>query len=291
MTGGKKFVFFEEALLSRRAQESTVIIFRCSDPKRLNPFIMFVSSFFEKKGKSYQIFLYKVWSGLFRVSISPEGKIQQEPVSMTAQQAQSPLAQLAGVSGGHIRDLPTALQYLDDLMRAQKNIVTIFWGLFQKKGNPQEYDDLNAFLRNAIFTDEYYVNGHIIVVFTESPESIIDEDTIKHSIYVEIPPSTDEERKEILMGIAKSLGLKGNDFDALVEATKGLTLHEVESVALKSIFKFRKLDPRMMTEYKYEIVKKSGILDIEEPEFGFEAVGGYEVVKAVSYTHLTLPTN
>jgi len=281
MTGEKKkFYFFEEALLKRRAQASTVIVFKSSDPKRLSPFVKIVLAYFESKKKTCQVFLYKVWSGLFRISVSPDGNLKYEPVSMTAQQQSSPLAQLAGVAGDNrITDLSQALQYLDDLMRAQKNIVAIFWGLFQKKGNPQEYDNLNAFLRNVIFSDEYYVNGHIITVFTESPEDIIDEGTLKHSIYIEIPPSTDEERREILEQMARDLNINTNNIDALVEATKGLNLHEVESVALESFFRFRKLDPRAMTAFKYDIVRKSGILDIGEPKYGFEAVGGYDVLK------------
>ena len=287
----KKFEFFEEALLRRRAQTSTVIVFRSSDPKRLEPFIKFLDEYYQPKKKKnetdeadekftleHRIFIFKVWSGLFEVKIDPDDRIQYSPVTTSSQ---SPLAQMIGGSNGHIKDLSTALQYIDDLMRTEKNIAVIFWGLFQKKGNQEEYDNLNAFLRNAIFSDDYYVNGHTITIFTESPEAVIDEDTLKHSIYIEIPPSTDEERREILISIINELNLDEDkdNIDALVEATKGLNLHEVESVALESILRFRKLDPRAMTEFKYDIVRKSGILDIEEPQYGFEAVGGYDIIK------------
>jgi transitional endoplasmic reticulum ATPase len=34
-----------------------------------------------------------------------------------------------------------------------------------------------------------------------------------------------------------------------------------------------------MIEFKYDIIRKSGLLDIEQPEHGFEAVGGYDILK------------
>ena len=277
----KNFEFFEEALLRRRAQTSTVIVFRSSDPKRLEPFIKFLDEYYQSKKKKnetdekHRIFIFKVWSGLFEANLDVENKIQYSPV---VTKDTSPLTQMIG-GNGQIKDLTTALEYLDELMRSGKNIAIIFWGLFQKKGNQEEYDNLNASLRNAIFSDDYYVNGHTITIFTESPEAVIDEDTLKHSIYIEIPPSTDEERRQILLSIIRELNLDEDNLDALVEATKGLNLHEVESVAFESILRFQKLDPRAMTEFKYDIVRKSGILEIEEPQYGFEAVGGYDVLK------------
>jgi len=277
------------------------MIFRTGDFKRLEPFIEFVDEYYTKRHIKHRIFVYKVWSGLFEVKLMPnlssdETKVQYIPVKM---KQRSPLEQVAGISNGQIKDLSTALNYIDELMRQESEkkendqefeaIITIFWGLFQKKGNPQEYDDFNSFLRDVIFSAEYYKGDHIIAVFAEDPESIINEDTIKHSIYIEIPPSTDEERREILEDIikkiadnerfAEKLGASEANIDALVEATKGLNLHEVESVAFESLFRYQKLDPRAMTEYKYDIVRKSGILEIEQPEFGFEAVGGYDIIK------------
>ena len=271
----------KEFWVKRLAQASTVAIFKTSDPKRLEPFIRFVKSSYDRlisKGSvsSYEIFVYRVWSGLYRVNVKAD-EVEYEPVSLRFQvQLPSPL--LIQQPQQQIRDLTAALTFVDSMMNQREGIVLILWGLFPKKGNPQENDNLLAFLRNAIFTDSYYAKFHTVVVFTDTPEAIIDDDTLKHSILVDVPPSFDNERRQIIENIAKTFGLS-NNFDALVEATRGLNIHETESVVLESFFKYRKLDPKVMTQFKYEIVRKSGILDIEEPTYGFEAVGGYGIVK------------
>jgi len=273
----------KEFWIKRLAQSSTVAVFRTSDPKRLEPFLRFVKSSYDKLvGKqsiaSYEMFLYRVWSGLFKLSVAAD-RIVYEPVLLRLKsQLPAPL-QLTTSQQQQIRDLVQALTFIDNLMNQRDGIVFILWGLFSKKGFPQEQDALIAFLRNAIFTDSYYSKFHSIIVFTDTPEAIIDDDTLKHSILIDVPPSFDAERKQIIEGVARTFGLTGNNFDALIEATRGLNLHETESVVLESFFKFRKLDARVMASYKYDIVRKSGILDVEEPRHGFEAVGGYDVVK------------
>ena len=265
----------------RLSQFSTVAVFRTSDPKRLEPFIKFLHANYEKlvlkkSISSYEIFLFRVWSGLYRVRITSE-RVEYEPVSSTM--APSPLAIQLPQQQQAIRDLTTALQYIDNLMNQREGIVFILCGLFPKKGSQSEYDNLVAFVRNAVFTDSYYVRFHTIIMFSEAPELIIDEDTLKHCIFINLPPSFDEERKQIIENIANSLMIPTNGVDALVEATKGLNLHETESIVLESFFKQRKLDPQVIVTYKYDIVRKTGLLDIEEPRYGFEAVGGYSIVK------------
>jgi len=272
---------YEEAVLKRRAQFSTVIVFRSSDPKRLEPFLRYVYAAY--RSKNPRIYLYKVWSGLFEVRVGDSG-VEYAPVSMQPQgAAATPLMQaMAGAARQRIRSLDAALQYLDQMMESAKHVIAVFWGLFSYGGvSQQELYNFIKFLRNAIFDDRYYVAGHSIAVFSDAPESIIDEDTLRHCIYVTIPPSTDAERKAILLDIASKLGMRlGNgELEMLAEATKGLNLHETESVALESIFRYRRFDMKAMTAFKYDIVRKSGILDIEEPRHGFEAVGGYDVIK------------
>ena len=276
----------KELWIKRISHTSTVIIVKTSDPKRLEPFIRFLNLCYERKLleeekiKNYEMYLYRVWSGLFRVSVFAD-EIKYEPVTVKTQAPPPslPLLIQAPQQRLQIRDLVTALTYIDNLLNQSDGIVFMLWGLFPKKGAPQEQDALIAFLRNAIFTDKYYTRFHTIIVFMDAPETMIDDDTLKHCILIDVPPSYDSERRKIIEDAIETFNLPRDNIEALVEATKGLTLHETESVVNESIYKFRKLDARVMTQYKYEIVRKSGILDIEEPKHGFEAVGGYDVVK------------
>jgi len=275
--------YFKLAWLKRRAQFSTVAILKTSDPKRLPQFIKFIYNVYASAGKPFSVYLYKVWSGLFEVRVSEKDEIVYAPVSDAAASLERFMQFLQTSSlppQPKIRDLNQALAFLDSVMESKERVIAIFWGLFNYKSvSETEHYMLIKFLRNAIFDDRYYVKYHFIVLFTESPEQIIDDDTLKHSIVVNIPPSTSRERVEILKDIAKQLNIDDSEVGIYAEALKGLSLHEVESVALESIFRYNRFDMVAMIEFKYDIIRKSGLLDIEQPEHGFEAVGGYETLK------------
>jgi len=277
--------YFKLAWLKRRAQFSTVAIIKSSDPKRLPQFIKFIHSVYSAANKPFIIYLYKIWSGLFEVKVKDDSSIEYLLVSDAAASLER-LMQFLQTSSlppqPRIRELHQALAFLDAAMETKERVIAIFWGLFNYKAvSESEHYALVKFLRNAIFDDRFYVKYHFIVLFTEYPEQILDDDTLKHSIVVSIPPSTPKERIEILSDIAKQLKLElsDNDIHVYAEALKGLSLHETESVALESIFRYNKFDMSSMIEFKYDIIRKSGLLDIEQPEHGFEAVGGYDILK------------
>jgi len=268
-----------DALISRNAQFSTCIVFETSDPKRFNQFVNYLVQ--SEHYADYQIYIYWIWRGLYKLvkdAKAPSG-IRYEPVRMVSQSS-SPLVQtITRVSSvGGIRDLNSALLYMDNLFMRTKNIIFIIYGLFKPN------DNLTSAVRAWVFDDIMYAQGHIIVIFTESAHAIFDDDTLKYLIYIRVPISFEEERKSILQGIIEQFKTKlpklaNLELNGLVQATAGLTLHETESVALESLYRYRTLEYKALQKYKNELIKKMGILDIEEPTYGFEAVGGYDVVK------------
>ncbi len=182
---------FKVAWLKRRAQFSTVAFLRSSDPKRLPQFIKFIHDIYSSSSsrKPFRIFVYRVWSGLYEAKVVPlpDGTytIQYEPVAPPTSSAATPLMQALSrvASRQQIRDLATALSFLDTLMNTSERVIAIFWGLFAFKNvSDNELYQFIKFLRNAIFTDRYYVKYHFIVVFTDFPEALADDDTLKHSI-------------------------------------------------------------------------------------------------------------
>lgn len=275
---------FKMVWLKRRAQFSTVAFLKTADPKRLPQFIQFIYNIYSSAGKPFNIYIYKVWSGLFKVDVKKsEGGnvIEYVPVSGVQSQSQFPFLQVASQSAS-IKDLQSALFFLDNAMNTSSRVIAIFYGLFNFKSavSDQEIYPFVKFVRSAIFTPEYYSKYHFVVIFTDDL-SIVDEDTLKHSIVANVPYSTKEERIHILRDIANQLSMKlsSKKLEIIAEATRGLSLHELESVALESFFRHQDFRVDVMTQYKYDIIRKSGILDIEEPTYGFDAVGGYKVVK------------
>jgi len=268
-----------DALISRNSQFSTCIVFETSDPKRFNQFVDYLIQSEHYAG--YQIYIYWIWRGLYKLvkDVKAPSGIRYEPVRMISQSS-SPLVQtitrVSSVSG--IRDLNGALSYMDNLFMRSKNIIFIIYGVFKPN------DNLTSAVRAWVFDDTMYARGHIIVIFTESAHAIFDDDTLKYLIYIRVPISFEEERKSILQGIIEQFKTKlpklaKLELNGLVQATAGLTLHETESVALESLYRYKTLEYKALQKYKNELIKKMGILDIEEPTYGFEAVGGYDVVK------------
>ena len=255
-----------EGIVGRKAQFSTVIVYQTNDPKRFEQFLNYCAS--EAKNKRInKIYVFFIWRGLFEVVFGE--RISFRPVSQQVS-ANVPLPMPA--TGSAIKSLEIALDFIDTQFRAGENIWFVIHGVFQRN------DVLTSALRAWTFDTEIYERGHTIIVFTENPTALFDEETLKYFNYIKVPTSTEEERKDILERIIKTLSLK-TKVNGLVHATAGLNLHEVESVALKSVYKFRDLKHEALSEYKNDIIRKSGILDIEEPEHGFEAVGGYSVLK------------
>ena len=269
--------WIQNGLITRQSQFSTVIVYETSDPKRLPQFINYLSS----SNKSLKIFLFWIWRGLFRVRVTSNG-ITYEPVKpMSTSSSQSPLVQMmqrTTSSSTGIRSLDQALVYMDNIFQTSRDVVFIIQGVF--KGS----DTLTSAIRAWVFDDTMYKKEHTIVIFTENAHALFDDETLKYLIYIKIPPSLEEERREILKNIIeffkdKLPQLRELELNGLVQATAGLTLHETESVALESLYRYKTLDYKALQKYKNEIIRKSGILDIEEPSYGFEAVGGYDVIK------------
>ncbi len=253
-----------EGIIGRKAQFSTIIVYQSNDPKRFDQFLSYLKSQ-QKISKAYVFF---VWRGLFEVCFDGE-KTSFKPVSVQTSGIPLPIP-----APSTIKSLEMALDYIDQQFRAGENIWFIIQGIFQRN------DALTSALRSWTFDTDIYIRGHTIVLFTESPTILFDEETLKYFTVVRVSSSTENERKEILEKIMGLIQKEPNGkINALIQATAGLNLHEVESVALKSVYKYRDLKVEALSEYKNEIIKKSGILDIEQPEHGFEAVGGYETLK------------
>ncbi len=236
--------WINEGVVKRKSQFSTVIVYKTRDPKRLPEYIKAVYPEFS------EVYAYCIWRGLQKVTLK-DRRMLFEKVSA-------------------IRNLEAALERMDELFLNREKILFVVQAY---KSN----DALTQALRAWMFDESMYAKGHTVVVFTEEPSSVLDDATIKYAILIKIPPSTEEEREQILRKIASATSSTVDR--EMIQATAGLTIHEVESVALESIFRFGRLDTKALVNYKYDIIRKAGLLDVEEPEFGFEAVGGYEVVK------------
>ena len=245
--------WIEEYRVKRKSQFSTVTIFQTRDPKRLQEFVKSVSQEYA------EIYGYIPWRGLMRIRVSKNAMIYEK-------------TGVSSIFSQGARGIEAALDYMDDVFLRGQSILFVIQ-------THTRSDALTQALRTWMFDDDIYFRNNSICVFTENPEQVLDDETLKYAILIKIPPSTEEERRRILDEIVASFGNKFSYDEKIVKITAGMTLHELESVALESIYRYRKIDERALIKFKYDMIRKAGILDVEEPEFGFEAVGGYEILK------------
>jgi len=258
----------------RRSQFSTVILFETVDPKRIDQFVSFVrdddtkeptKGFIklfnlkkQEKDLDIRILLYDPWEGLTNL----------ESDSQISVANQSPLDKV--MSGGTI-SLNAALRQADEMMGEGCTILII-------KNIADRQPPLLQALRSWTVRDDIFKTKSTVFIFAESASAILDDYTKRLTAVVPIPVSTEEERRHIIDNLNDEFKLDENP--TLVQASAGLTLHDTEAALLMSYFTRRDLSTEELSHFKTEMIRKTGVLSFEEPEYGFESVGGYKAVKA-----------
>lgn len=98
---------------------------------------------------------------------------------------------------------------------------------------------------------------------------------------VQIPMPGLEERKEYIAALVKSQGVACESVDRVAALTAGLKRVHIEDIVLRARLENRPVDAALVKTRKDEIVRLefAEVLEIVDPDYGFEAIGGLEYVK------------
>ena len=190
-------------------------------------------------------------------------------------------------------------KFVPALLRKEKTTVIIHaTGMTQP--TKEIYDRYLNYLTDVVAKDDYiFANKSTLVAIIPSAE-YISNNARKLSVVIEPPLSTPEERemhikrqienlRKVWLQTAKTekekaaierkhKKLLSQINEEVINAGAGLTLDEVVGAFLQSVRKYGEIKAEVFKEYKIDFLKKMGI-DYIEPEYGFEAVGGYEDLK------------
>ena len=251
--------WIEELALKRNAQRSNCYIVETFDPKRIAEFHELVNSgrFDELVRTRYvRILEYDLQRGEV-IDLKDKAPMSTDPMS-------SPVSQITQL----LSDAPTLL---------------IIKYVFREEHANMISDMLVTWSHD----EELYNHKSTVVVFTSSA-NLFSESVRRFAHTIVVQPSTPEERRAVLKRIADDLSrafeekygrkLRIRINEDLINATSGLTLHDVETAALESFYTTRKFDVRVFTQYKIDILKQFGIHYVT-PKRGFETVGGYDLLK------------
>ncbi len=271
--------WISEGLLKRRSNYSPVILFETTDPKRLEQLKRFVLT--RESCKDYsRVMVYDQWRGLFK--LEEEGG---QLVSTDYQRQQPDTALGRRVVGGgdgstsrqQLAHVKSVLKEVDGKLKEEKTLFII-----QNLSENREWETgLQAALRSWATDSELITKGSTIFLQTADVDSLLDEFTKELVVVLDVDPSSEAERRYIIETIARELDIElyHQKLAELVLATAGLNLHQLESIILESYFSEHQFNVGKVKDLKSELVKKSGTLEIREPQYSFLDVGGYQVIK------------
>ena len=122
-------------------------------------------------------------------------------------------------------------------------------------------------------------SGKAIVIV--SPTEKIPTELQKDFILMELPLPKEDEIKEILNFISPADDFipKEKDLGKVINAAKGLTRQELESVFSLSLVEHGRFNPATINSHKAMTIAKTGFLDVLEPNINFNDVVGYKNLK------------
>lgn len=266
--------WIEQGFLKRKSNYSPIVCFETSDPKRMLQLKEYVLR--APDGERFQeIFVFDQWEGLGKLVPSPRGPCFEPYKKRLTTSALAEKVSGQGLSLGHMR---AALKEVDPILKTARCLFII-----QNVSEPREWETgLQSALR-AWATDPSVISkGSTVFIITPSAERILDDFTRELVVTISPDPSSEEERRNMISGVAKELGLTpdGQEIAELVVATAGLNLHQLESILLESFHRHRRFDLDAVKKLKSDLVRHSGVLEVRDPQFGFDDIGGYQSIKS-----------
>lgn len=278
VTAGLDDSWLRRGLLKRKSNFSPVVLLETTDPKRLQQLKAAVRERSELRGAEHA-FVYDQWQGLSRFDMQTG---QTSPYQKSG--GESPLARRAAAAGNRggesaaLAALKSALREVDPYLRKWQTVL-----ILQNLAENREWETgLQGALRSWAIDPDIIAHGSTIFVQTADASGVLDSFTRELVVVLTVDPSSAEERRAIIQrtGAELEVDVPSSLAGELVMATAGLNLHQLESVLLESYHSAHAFEPQLLKELKADFVRKSGVLEVEDPKFGFDDVGGYDVVKA-----------
>lgn len=269
------YSWIEKGLRKSTSNFTNVICFETGDLMRYKQLLAYLSRNTGFAGSD--IFVYDRWNGLGKLD-RQRGKV----IGLT-----EGVGRRYRVDGGteesNVVELKQALRHMDSVLKSQKAAFIIRnpegTGDLERSGSG--LDDLNHAIRSWA-TDVDIMNLKSVVILVSADISrVLDTHTNRFTALIRPDLPSETERLVRIRDMARPAGLDISAIEGnLVIATAGLNLHQLEGVLLEVFNTTGRLDLRMIKDLKSELISQSDRLtEIEEPEGGFENIGGYEAVK------------
>jgi ATP-dependent 26S proteasome regulatory subunit len=265
--------WIKQGVLKRKANYSPIVCFETVDPKRIYQLKRFVLSDPEFAHIEH-VFLYDPWDGLGTLKPGQEGPVFQPYKKRVP--SSTPLASRTRPEASvELHALKAVLKEVDSYLKAS---TTVF--IMQNISEVKEYDTgFQAALRSWAINPQIMAKGSSVMILTQDAGLLMDEFTREFTVVVSVDPSSWEERARLIEASALDVPIDHTKLETATVTLSGLNLHQVESILLESYQRSKSFDPDIMKELKSEMVKRSKILEVEDPQYNFQDIGGYHAIK------------
>jgi len=176
-------------------------------------------------------------------------------------------------------------------------------------GKELEKGNAVVLIQNLLKTDDYLNNAirswstseilrrknSTIILFVEDM-TIFPESVWSKMKTIDVPKSTDDERRQIILEQQKGLGLPRSvllsdaELNAAIRVCAGMNLDQVDAAVAESLIRHTRINIEALDRTKTALLGKNPALEIiQRPKFGFEAIGGYDTLKQRIKDEVILP--
>jgi ATP-dependent 26S proteasome regulatory subunit len=258
--------WIDDAMADVESSASTVLVIETADPRREGQLVDYLLTNFS------HVFRYHPWSGLEEADRS-QGRFV--PVTLSAGSGYEPGLQ------NECRELGGALRHMDRLLREQERTALVLRGLERPGDGLDRNADLVHALRAWAVSGEIMASKSVICLVSSSPLAAIDQTTLDRASLVRPELASYDERLDIVRKTTRQARMQIDEDRqrAIALATAGLNLHQTQCVLLKTYHTTRAFRADTVKEFKADHIRRSDVLEIEEPQVTFDDVGGYDAVK------------
>ena len=271
--------WIKKGLLKCESRYSNVLCFETNDPKRFDQLLNHI-------GREYvyeELYLYDKWNGLRKLDKDNKND-EKEDVDIRFTGVNRGLGNKFNIderksNESNVIDIREALRYVDKILR-KRRAALILRNLDDHKDQLTRSEDLIDAIRSWATDSDIIYNKSIIILVASDISKLLDDYTLSTAVLVRPDIASKKERENLIKENAKKMGIDVEERqDALVTVTSGLNLHQLDSTLLESYSITRDFDIEKIKEIKSDLIRRSDLIEVVEPEVGFDSIGGYGEMK------------
>jgi len=269
------FNWIEKGLSKSASNYTNVISFETGDLIRYKQLLGYLAH--STGFANNDIFIYDRWNGM--------GKLDRETgkVVAVAEGVGGRYRADGGSEEGNVLDLVQALRNMDKVMKRQKAafIIRNPEGTGELERGASGLEELNHAVRSWATDSEIMYRKSVVIIISSAITRVLDTHTMRFTSLIRPDKASETERLVRIRDLARGVNLDISAIEgSLVIATAGLNLHQMEGVLLETYNTVNRFDLEMIKDLKSALITQSdNLTEIEEPEGGFENIGGYNAVK------------